>query len=169
MSRNAVMEKVEKKYLKTDIPPFQPGDTVKVHFRIREGNKERVQVFQGTVIGRSGTGISETFSVHRIAYGEGMERVFPLHSPRIDKIEVLREGDVRRAKLYHIRGKKGKQARIRSRVVSRYANRKTAEAETVQEEVVEEVVSEEVNNAESQVTETAAEPKNEEPKGDTEA
>lgn len=94
---------------------FNVGDTVKVHTRIIEGEKERIQVFTGTVIARKGTGISETFSVHRVAYGEGMERVFPLHSPRIAKIEVLKEGHVRRGKLYYLRGTSGKAAKIKGR------------------------------------------------------
>jgi len=119
MSRNALIEEIEASSLKTDIPEFHVGDTIKVHIRIIEGNKERVQVFQGTVIARKGTGLGETFSVHRIAYGEGMERIFPLHSPRTAKIEVVKEGDVRRAKLYYLRGTKGKASRVKNRVVSR--------------------------------------------------
>lgn len=113
--KSMLIEKLDQKHLKKDIPLFEVGDTVKVHTRIIEGNKERVQVFTGTVIARSGSGLSETFSLHRVAYGKGMERVFPLHSPRIAKIEVLRKGKVRRAKLYYLRGTQGKAAKVQSR------------------------------------------------------
>ncbi len=114
MTRPAVIQKLEKQQLKKGIPDFRIGDTVRVHTRIIEGDKERVQVYTGTVIARKGTGLSETFSVHRVAYGEGMERVFPLHSPRVAKIEVVKHGRVRRAKLYYLRGTSGKKARVRS-------------------------------------------------------
>ena len=113
--RSMLIEKLDQKHLKKDIPQFEVGDTVKVHTRIVEGNKERVQVFMGTVIARSGSGLSETFSMHRVAYGKGMERVFPLHSPKIAKIEILRKGKVRRAKLYYLRGTQGKAAKVQSR------------------------------------------------------
>lgn len=115
MSRSVVIEKMEKAQLKKDIATFYVGDTVRVHIRIIEGEKERIQVFAGTVIARKGTGLSETFSVHRVAYGEGMERVFMLHSPRITKIEVVKEGQVRRAKLYYLRGTSGKAAKVKGR------------------------------------------------------
>ncbi len=98
--------------MRTDLPQFKPGDTVRVHFRIREGEKERVQVFEGTVIGRSGSGPRETFTVRKVSYGVGVERIFPLHSPRVEKIEVVRAGRVRRAKLYYLRKRLGKAARI---------------------------------------------------------
>ena len=114
MNKSAIIQKIEKPFLKTDLPVFHVGDTVKVYTRIVEGDKMRTQVFMGTVIARSGSGFSETFSVHRVAYGEGMERVFPLHSPRIEKIEVVREGKVRRAKLYYLRGTSGKKAKVRA-------------------------------------------------------
>jgi large subunit ribosomal protein L19 len=116
MSRLAIIEKLEKDQLKKNIPNFRVGDTVKVHTRIIEGEKERIQVFTGTVIARKGTGLAETFSVHRVAYGEGMERVFPLHSPRISKIEVVKEGHVRRSKLYYLRGTSGKKSKVRGRM-----------------------------------------------------
>jgi large subunit ribosomal protein L19 len=119
MSRSAIIEKLEKQQLKQDVPPFRVGDTVRVHTRIIEGEKERVQVFMGTVIARKGTGLAETFSVHRIAYGEGMERVFMLHSPRIAKIETVKQGVVRRSKLYYLRGTSGKAAKVKSRVRAR--------------------------------------------------
>lgn len=106
---------VERPYLKDGLPEFRPGDTVRVHVRVVEGNKERIQVFQGVVIGRRGGGTRETFTVRKISGGIGVERVFPLHSPTIDKIEVIREGKVRRAKLYYLRGLRGKAARIEER------------------------------------------------------
>lgn len=118
MSRSAVIQKLEKQQLKKNVPNFRVGDTVRVHTRIIEGEKERIQIFTGTVIARKGTGISETFSVHRVAYGEGMERVFPLHSTRIAKIEIIKEGHVRRGKLYYLRGTSGKAAKVRGRVGS---------------------------------------------------
>ncbi len=99
--------------MRDDIPDFRPGDTVKVHVRVVEGNKTRVQVFQGVVIARSGDGIRETFTVRKISYGVGVERTFPLHTPIIEKVEVVSRGDVRRAKLYYLRGLRGKAAKIR--------------------------------------------------------
>lgn len=118
MVRKAIIQALEQQHLKSDIPDFTIGDTVRVHTRIIEGNKERVQVYMGTVIARKGQGLSETFSVHRHAYGEGMERVFLVHSPRIAKIEIVRQGDVRRAKLYYLRGTSGKKSRVKSRMKS---------------------------------------------------
>jgi large subunit ribosomal protein L19 len=105
------------KELKTDVPDFQPGDTVRVSVKITEGDKERIQDFVGVCIRRKGGGISETFTVRRVSYGVGMERVFPLHSPKVDKIEVTRRGKVRRAKLYYLRNLRGKKARITERKV----------------------------------------------------
>ena len=119
MSKLAVVQKLENKLLKTDLASFCVGDTVRVHTRIVEGEKERVQVYTGTVIARKGMGVSETFSVHRVAYGEGMERVFVLNSPRITKIEVIKEGDVRRSKLYYLRGTSGKASKVKSLVRSK--------------------------------------------------
>jgi len=113
MTKAAVIQKLDQGTLKQDVPNFRIGDTVNVHVRIIEGSKERIQVFQGTVIARRGSGLSETFSVHRVAYGEGMERTFLLHSPRVSKIEIVRRGQVRRAKLYYLRGKKGKKAKVK--------------------------------------------------------
>jgi len=106
---------IEEQQLKDNIPSFRPGDTVKVHVRIIEGSRERIQVFEGLVIKRKGDGLRETFTVRRVSNGVGVERTFPLHSPRIDKIEVVRKGIVRRAKLYYLRGRYGKSARIRER------------------------------------------------------
>ena len=116
MSKHQVIQKLEKKQMKKNPGNFHVGDTVRVHTRIIEGEKERVQIFTGTVIARRGTGISETFAIHRVAYGEGMERVFPLHSPRIAKIEVVKEGHVRRGKLYYLRGTTGKAAKVKGRI-----------------------------------------------------
>ena len=103
---------LEKPSLKTGIPPFAPGDSIRVHVKVREGEKERIQMFAGVVIARRGGGSRETFTVRKISGGIGVERVFPLHSPIIDRIEVERKGAVRRAKLYYLRGRKGKAARI---------------------------------------------------------
>lgn len=121
MSRSVVIDKLQKQQLKKGIPSFRIGDTIRIHIRIIEGDKERLQVFTGTVIARKGSGLSETFSVHRVAYGEGMERVFMLHSPRIAKIEVVKEGDVRRSKLYYLRGTSGKKAKVKGRFGARRA------------------------------------------------
>lgn len=104
---------IDKAYMRKDHPVFTPGDTVKVHVKIKEGDKERVQVFQGTVIGRRGSGSGETFTVRKISAGIGVERIFPLHSPNVAKIETIRSGQVRRAKLYYLRNLTGKSARIR--------------------------------------------------------
>ncbi len=117
--RTAAIEKLEKQQFKKNIANFAVGDTVRIHIRIIEGQKERVQVFTGTVIARKGSGTSETFSVHRVAYGEGMERVFLLHSPRISKIEVVKEGHVRRSKLYYLRGTSGKASKVKGRLHAR--------------------------------------------------
>ena len=110
-----IIEILEKEQLRSDIPAFGPGDTVRVHARIVEGTRERIQVFEGVVIARQGTGVRETFTVRRIASGVGVERLFPVHSPRIAKIEVTRRGIVRRSKLYYLRGLTGKAARIREK------------------------------------------------------
>ncbi|WP_370894933.1 50S ribosomal protein L19 [Janibacter sp. GXQ6167] len=101
--------------MKSDLPDFRAGDTVKVHVKVIEGSRSRIQVFQGVVIRRHGGGIGETFTVRKISFGVGVERTFPLHSPNIDKIEVATRGDVRRAKLYYLRNLRGKAARIRER------------------------------------------------------
>lgn len=110
-----IIEVLEKEQLKTNIPAFRPGDTVKVHVKVVEGNRERIQVFEGVVIKRQGSSVRETFTVRRVSYGVGAERTFPVHSPRIDKIELVRRGIVRRAKLYYLRNLTGKAARIKER------------------------------------------------------
>lgn len=119
-----ILELVEKDSLKADKPEFQIGDTVDVHTRILEGEKERIQIFNGVVIARAGSGTRETFTVRRIVAGEGVERKFPVHSPRIAKIEVKRRGVVRRAKLYFLRGRVGKAVRLRERRIERGAAKK---------------------------------------------
>ena len=111
-----LIDKIESQQLRDDIPHFRSGDSVRVHLRIREGDKERVQVFEGVVLGRSGSGLRETFTVRKVsAGGIGVERIFPVHSPRIEKIEISSIGRVRRAKLYYLRERTGKSARIRSK------------------------------------------------------
>ena len=107
---------IEEEQMRSDVSVFRPGDTVRVHVRIREGNRERVQPFEGIVIARKGGGSHETMTVRRVSYGVGVERTFMIHSPRIERIEVLRRGKVRRAKLYYLRNLRGKAARIKERV-----------------------------------------------------
>ena len=107
---NRIIDAIEKEQLKTDATEFNVGDSVRVHTRVIEGDKERIQIFQGIVIGRKGRGLNETFTVRRISYGEGVERVFPINSPRIAKVEIETKGKARRAKLNYHRGRKGKEA-----------------------------------------------------------
>ncbi|PZE22476.1 50S ribosomal protein L19 [Paenibacillus xerothermodurans] len=108
----SLIQEITKEQLRTDLPKFRPGDTVKVHVKVIEGSRERTQLFEGVVIKRRGGGISETFTVRKISYGVGVERTFPLNTPKIEKLEVARRGKVRRAKLYYLRGLRGKAARI---------------------------------------------------------
>ncbi|HSU80268.1 MAG TPA: 50S ribosomal protein L19 [Candidatus Angelobacter sp.] len=110
-----IINEITKDQLRTDLPEFRPGDTVRVHVKVVEGQRERIQLFEGVVIMRRGGGISETFTVRKISYGVGVERAFPVHSPKIEKLEVIRRGKVRRAKLYYLRNLRGKAARIKSR------------------------------------------------------
>ena len=110
-----IIQILEQEQLRQDIPSFKAGDTVRVHVKVIEGTRERIQVFEGVVINRQGTGVRETFTVRRVSYNIGVERTFPVHSPRIDKIEVMRRGIVRRAKLYYLRNLTGKAARIREK------------------------------------------------------
>ncbi|MFC4076413.1 50S ribosomal protein L19 [Salinithrix halophila] len=110
---NPVVRELGEQQQRKDIPRFRAGDTVKVHVKVVEGTRERIQVFEGVVIQRRGGGISETFTVRKISYGVGVERTFPLHSPRLEKIEVARRGKVRRAKLFYLRNRRGKAARIK--------------------------------------------------------
>jgi large subunit ribosomal protein L19 len=109
------LDSIDSASLKTDIPAFRAGDTLKVYVKVVEGNKTRVQLFQGVVIARSGSGVSETFTVRKVSYGVGVERTFPVHTPIVEKIEVVSRGDVRRAKLYYLRELRGKKAKIRER------------------------------------------------------
>jgi large subunit ribosomal protein L19 len=115
----SILEKIEEQQMKKDIPHFHAGDTVRVHVKIKEGDKERIQVFEGTVIGQRRARNHSTFTVRKISFGQGVERIFPLHSPIIDKIERVRAGGVRRAKLNYLRGRRGKAARIREAVAER--------------------------------------------------
>jgi large subunit ribosomal protein L19 len=110
-----VLDSLDRQSLRDDVPDFRPGDTVKVHVRVVEGSRSRIQVFQGVVIRRSGGGVRETFTVRKVSFQVGVERTFPVHSPVIDRIEVATRGDVRRAKLYYLRGRRGKAAKIRER------------------------------------------------------
>lgn len=110
-----IIRAIEQQHIKQDLPEFHVGDNVKVHYRITEGNRERIQVFQGDVIRRQGESVRETFTVRKISFSIGVERTFPVHSPKIEKIEVTRKGDVRRAKLYYLRNKVGKAAKIKEK------------------------------------------------------
>ena len=110
-----IIDKIEKAQFRDNLPDVKIGDTIKVYIKIKEGEKERIQPFEGTAIAKSGSGTNRTFTLRRVLYGEGVERVFPIHSPRIDKITVQREGSVRRAKLYYLRDKIGKKARVKAK------------------------------------------------------
>ncbi len=112
---NQLVEQIGKENLREDLPEFRPGDQVRVHVRVIEGNRSRIQVFAGAVISRTGSGIAEAFTVRKVSFGTGVERTFPLHSPIIEKIEIERRGDVRRAKLYYLRGLRGKAAKIKEK------------------------------------------------------
>ncbi len=116
-----IIDEIEKEQIRTDLTEFSVGDTVKVHFKVVEGNRERVQIFEGVVIARKGKGLRETFTVRKVTFGIGVERVFPVHSPKIQDIEVVSRGKVRRAKLYYLRGKVGKKSRVKTRRVTKAA------------------------------------------------
>ena len=107
-----LVEEIGKAAMREDVPDFRPGDTVKVHVKVIEGNRSRIQIFQGVVIARHGGGVGETFTVRKLSFGTGVERTFPLHAPTVDKIEVVTRGDVRRAKLYYLRDRHGKAAKV---------------------------------------------------------
>ena len=111
-----IIKAIEAEQLKSEVTSFNVGDTVKVHVKVKEGTRERIQIFEGIVIKRQNGGLRETFTVRRISYGVGVERTFPLHSPRIEKIEVVRRGKVRRAKLYYLRGRVGKATKVKERI-----------------------------------------------------
>jgi large subunit ribosomal protein L19 len=112
-----VLDRLEKEHMRIDMPPFRPGDTIKVHVKIKEGDKERLQAFQGVVISKRKSGLRSSFTVRKVSYGVGVERIFPLHSPAIDRIEVVQRGRVRRSRLYYLRNLKGKAARIKEKRV----------------------------------------------------
>ncbi len=147
-----IVDEIEKTMMRSDLPDFRSGDTVAVHYKIKEGERERIQVFEGVVIAKKNGGARETFIVRKVSYGVGVERIFPLHSPLIDKIEVKRQGKVRRAKLYYLRGLSKKASRIKERTRLEHI---ASEAETVDEannvtpEPEPEVI-EQVNNTEVQ-------------------
>ena len=125
MKQNQVLEKLTQSQLRSDIPDFRPGDNVRVYARIVEGERERVQLFEGVVVKRKGFGISASYTVRKVSSGVGVERTFPLNSPRVDKIEVTRHGHVRRAKLYYLRALRGKAARIKESLNTKATNKKT--------------------------------------------
>ncbi|KGH67792.1 50S ribosomal protein L19 [Oenococcus oeni IOEB_9517] len=125
MKQNQVLEKLTQSQLRSDIPDFRPGDNVRVYARIVEGERERVQLFEGVVVKRKGFGISASYTVRKVSSGVGVERTFPLNSPRVDKIEVIRHGHVRRAKLYYLRALRGKAARIKESLNTKATNKKT--------------------------------------------
>jgi large subunit ribosomal protein L19 len=144
---------IERAYLRTDTPAFRPGDTVKVHVRVVEGSRERVQVFQGVVIRRQGGGLRETFTVRKISFGVGVERTFPVHSPSIAKLEIVSRGAVRRAKLYYLRELRGKKARIKERRIdeSKLASvqiQRVDDDETLQDDPEEELTDEPTDGSE---------------------
>ena len=113
--QNALLTKFIQKNKRADVAQFRPGDTIRVHVKIKEGDKERLQAFEGTVIARNNTGLGETITVRKVSFGQGVERIFPLHAPVVDHIDVVRTGKVRRSKLYYLRGLKGKAARLKER------------------------------------------------------
>jgi len=169
-----VIDSLEQQQLRTNLPPFKAGDTVRVHFQVIEGQRRRVQVFEGIVLKRQGAGVRETFTVRKQSFGVGVERTFPVHSPKIERIEVTAIGDVNRAKLYYLREKVGKRARVRTRrgvalpeselLVS--AGAMPAEGEEVDEELVAEAAEEAPEETSEEVEappETEPEPAAEEP------
>ena len=162
---SSVIDSIERDQLKKGLPSFDPGDRVKVHFQVIEGTRKRTQVFEGVVLRRQGTGARETFTVRKQSFGVGVERTFPLHSPKIEKLEVAARGDVRRAKLYYLRGRIGKAARVAERrwgidddIVGKKATAAAAEAPAVDAEGVsqEEVVPTESEAAAAEATEAEA-------------
>ena len=161
-----VIDSLEQQQLRTNLPPFKAGDTVRVHFQVIEGQRRRVQVFEGVVLKRQGAGVRETFTVRKQSFGVGVERTFPVHSPKIERIEVTAIGDVNRAKLYYLRGKVGKRARVRARRgVALPASELLVSAGAMPaegEEVDEELVAEAAEAAEAEEA-PAEEPAGEEP------
>jgi large subunit ribosomal protein L19 len=162
---SSVIDNIERRQKRQGLPSFAPGDRVRVHFRVIEGSRERIQVFEGIVLKRQGSGVRETFTVRKQSFGVGVERTFPLHSPKIEKLEVAARGDVRRAKLYYLRGRVGKAARVAERrwgideeMVSAPAQAVATDAEGVSQEEVVPVEVEETVEAPEASGETAAEP-----------
>jgi large subunit ribosomal protein L19 len=155
-----IIEQIERDQLRSGIPQFKAGDTVRVHFQVIEGERRRIQNFEGVVLKRQGAGVRETFTVRKLSFGVGVERTFPLHSPKIDKIDVLAIGDVNRAKLYYLRGRVGKKARIREirqdRVKGVPAAEVAAPAEEIVEPELEETPEVEAEAAEPETTEAEA-------------
>lgn len=127
-----LIKAVEQEQVRTDLKKFNIGDYVRVHLKIKEGNRERIQVFEGTVIAQKGSGIKETFTVRKISYGIGVERILPVHSPKIQKIEIVRKGKVRRAKLYYLRDRVGKAAKIKEKLQSKSAGKVAMENEAAE-------------------------------------
>ena len=134
---NKIIEQIEQRQLRPEVPQFKAGDTVRVHFKVIEGQRQRIQVFEGIVIKRQGAGVRETFTVRKSSFGVGVERTFPLHSPKINKIDVISIGDVNRAKLYYLRAKIGKKARVRAKLEQRVSKTAVATPEAVEPENVE--------------------------------
>ncbi len=127
---------IEQEQMRTDLTQFDIGDYVRVHLKVKEGNRERIQIFEGTVIAKKGGGLKETFIVRKISYGVGVERILPLHSPKIDKIEIVRKGKVRRAKLYYLRDRVGKAAKVREKLQSKAVVKEAIEVESGNKEDV---------------------------------
>ncbi len=132
-----IIEQLDSEQIKSDIPDFAPGDTIRVQVKVKEGSRERLQAFEGVVIARKNRGVNSSFTVRKISHGEGVERVFPLHSPRIAEIEVVKRGAVRRAKLYYLRGRRGKSARIREKRDDRVTRAAKEEAKAVSKKAAE--------------------------------
>ena len=149
-----IIKSIEHEQLKNKIPELKVGNTVRVHQRIKEGNRERIQVFEGIIIKKQGGGVNATFTVRRVAYGVGVEKTFLIHSPMVEKVEVVRVGKARRAKLYYLRDRVGKAAKTKEAIGARIENREI----TIKEEMTEEPVAEEVAQDENVVTEEATTP-----------
>ena len=166
---NKIIEQIEQRQLRPELPQFKAGDSVRVHFKVIEGQRQRIQVFEGIVIKRQGAGVRETFTVRKSSFGVGVERTFPLHSPKINKIEVISIGDVNRAKLYYLRAKIGKKARVRAKRDQVGKASKVAASESVEQEEPE-LEEPELESAEVEAAgPEAAEPEAAEPTDEAEA
>ena len=158
---NKIIEQIEQRQLRSELPQFKAGDSVRVHFKVIEGQRQRIQVFEGIVIKRQGAGVRETFTVRKSSFGVGVERTFPLHSPKIEKIDVISIGDVNRAKLYYLRAKIGKKARVRAKrdqMTKTTAAKESPEIEAVEPESVEPDAAEPEATAPEATEPEAAEP-----------